>query len=143
MKNKNRLIVDTGYFVALFFANDRDHKKAIALRSKIEKRDWITTWPVMTEVCHLLQKYAPNALIPFLTLFEDEIIDVFHLNNEHFPQISSLFEKYKDLPMDLADASLVILAEELSSGDIVSTDRRDFKTYRWKNTKPFRNLMAD
>ncbi len=43
--------------------------------------------------------------------------------------------------MDLADASLVILAEELGSGRIVSTDTRAFRTYRWKSRKPFQNLL--
>jgi predicted nucleic acid-binding protein len=43
--------------------------------------------------------------------------------------------------MDLADASLVILAEELGKGDILSTDQRDFGVYRWKNRKPFKNLL--
>jgi predicted nucleic acid-binding protein len=49
--------------------------------------------------------------------------------------------KYRDLPMDLADASLVILAEELGHGRILSTDTRDYRTYRWKNRKPFQNLL--
>jgi uncharacterized protein len=50
-------------------------------------------------------------------------------------------EKYADLPMDLADASLVILAEFLGHGRILSTDIRDFNTYRWKQHKPFYNLL--
>jgi predicted nucleic acid-binding protein len=50
-------------------------------------------------------------------------------------------EKYADLPMDLADASLVVLAEELRDGRILSTDQRDFRTYRWKNTYPFQNML--
>ena len=49
--------------------------------------------------------------------------------------------KYRDLPMDLADASLVVLAEALGSGRILSTDRRDFRAYRWKNRRPFSNLL--
>ncbi len=49
--------------------------------------------------------------------------------------------KYSQLPMDLADASLVIAAEELGQGDIVTTDRRDFNSYRWKSRKPFNNLL--
>ena len=44
--------------------------------------------------------------------------------------------------MDLADASLVLIAEEIGSGDIVSSDERDLKTYRFKNHKPFRNLLV-
>ena len=44
--------------------------------------------------------------------------------------------------MDLADVSLVILAERLGHGRIFSTDKRDFNTYRWKETKPFENLLV-
>ena len=50
-------------------------------------------------------------------------------------------KQYADLPMDLADASLVILAEHLDDGRILSADQRDFNTYRWKNREPFENLM--
>ena len=68
--------------------------------------------------------------------------DVFQLEKSHLPRVLTLMEKYAALPMDLADASLVILAEESGRGDIFSTDTRDFQTYRWKNRKPFRNLLA-
>ncbi|MEI6446196.1 MAG: hypothetical protein WCO29_24485 [Nostocales cyanobacterium ELA583] len=50
-------------------------------------------------------------------------------------------EKYANLPMDLADASLVILAEHLGHGRIFSVDQRDFNTYRWKQNYPFENLL--
>jgi uncharacterized protein len=49
--------------------------------------------------------------------------------------------RYRELPMDLADASLVLLAEEIGTGSIVSTDQRDFHSYRWKNREPFFNLL--
>lgn len=49
--------------------------------------------------------------------------------------------RYEALPMDLADASLVVLAEALGCGDILSTDCRDFQTSRWKQRAPFRNLL--
>ena len=45
--------------------------------------------------------------------------------------------------MDLADASLVILAKELGHGRIFSTVKRDFHTYRWKNHLPFENLLLN
>jgi len=50
--------------------------------------------------------------------------------------------RYANLPMDLADASLVILAEHLGHGRILSTDERDFQTYRWKRHQPFENLLT-
>jgi predicted nucleic acid-binding protein len=45
--------------------------------------------------------------------------------------------------MDLADASLVLLAEHLGHGRILSTDQRDFGAYRWKNHEPFHNLLEE
>jgi predicted nucleic acid-binding protein len=66
---------------------------------------------------------------------------VFQLGDGHLPRIEELMEHYAALPMDLADASLVVLAEETGSGQILSTDQRDFRTYRWKHRRPFRNLL--
>lgn len=50
--------------------------------------------------------------------------------------------RYRDLPMDLADASLVVLAEEIGTGRILSTDQRDFGAYRWQDQQPFENLLV-
>ncbi len=66
---------------------------------------------------------------------------IFELQSIHIIRMQTLIKKYQDLPMDLADASLVILAEELGHGRILSTDQRDFHTYRWKNHEPFENLL--
>ena len=57
------------------------------------------------------------------------------------PRILELMEKYRELPMDLADASLVVCAETNEERRILSTDKRDFGAYRWKERKPFRNLI--
>ncbi len=68
---------------------------------------------------------------------------LFHLENTHLERIQDLMKQYQSLPMDLADASLFILAEELGNGRILSIDNRDFNTYRWKNKKPFINLFPN
>ena len=68
---------------------------------------------------------------------------LFHLENTHLERIQDLMKQYQSLPMDLADASLVILAEELGNGRILSIDNRDFNTYRWKNTEPFQIKLAE
>ena len=49
--------------------------------------------------------------------------------------------RYADLPMDLADASLVLLNEHVGHGRILTTDQRDFRTYRWKTRRPFESLL--
>ena len=66
---------------------------------------------------------------------------IFALDPRPRPRIGALVEKPRDLPMDLADASLVLLAEALSSGRILSTDERDLRAYRWKRRTPFCNLL--
>ena len=58
-------------------------------------------------------------------------------------QIGKLMQKYASLPMDLADASLVLLAEHLGHGRILATDEREFGAYRVKGREPFQNLMLE
>ncbi len=72
---------------------------------------------------------------------DNGLTSLFEIKIDHFERITYLMKKYRDLPMDLADASLVILAETIGEGGILSTDRRDFHTYRWKERKPFQNLL--
>lgn len=135
------IIADTGYWLALANASDRHHhaaKEALAaLREPL-----VTTWPVMTETCHLLAtRLGATAHERFVESASLGAFTIFSLESGHLPRVVELLKKYRDLPMDLADASLVILAEELGSGRILSTDTRDFRTYRWKSRKPFRNLL--
>src|SRR5689334_4484185 len=65
----------------------------------------------------------------------------FEMRETHPPErIIPLIEKCEVLPMDLADAILVLLAEWLEHGRIPSRDRRDFGAYRLKDCHPFENL---
>lgn len=139
--NKKHLIIDSGFFIALGNSRDQHHKKAVKILDTLPKRQWITTWPVLTEVCHLLLNVAPDKIFPFLQNLENGAITVFPISEMDYSTLYSLMVQYRDLPMDLADVSLVLLANHLGHGDIVSTDARDFKTYRWKNHHPFTNLF--
>ena len=44
-------------------------------------------------------------------------------------------EQYRDLPMDLADASLIWAAQQTGVLDILTIDRKDFSVYRMPNGK--------
>ncbi len=135
------VIADTGFWLAL--ANSDDHHHARATERLRELREpLVTTWPVVTETCYLLLSRLGTAnQRAFMDSFTAGAFDVFDLRREHGPRISALMKTYDDLPMDLADASLVLLAEELGHGRILSTDGRDFRTYRWKRHEPFENLL--
>ncbi len=135
------ILADTGFWLALANRSDTHHARATAALAK-HRGPFVTTWPVMTETCHLLaSRLGPDAEIAFVRSAVRGAFTIFELAPRHLPRIEALMHKYRSLPMDLADASLVILAEESGTGDILSTDARDFGAYRWKHRKPFRNLL--
>lgn len=135
------IIADTGFMVALANAADEHHERADELLRSV-KEPLISTWPVITETCHLiLTRVGVRLQVAFVRGVRAGALELFPLQQDHLPRIEQLMIKYRDLPMDLADASLVVLAEAIGSGRILSTDRRDFRTYRWKNRRPFSNLL--
>lgn len=135
------IAVDTGFLLALVDARNRWHEKAMAVRHTASE-GWITTWPVITETAYLyrsrLDEHAVHALLEDVATGE---LLVWDIPPQAAADIGKLMRKYAALPMDLADASLVLLAEHLGHGRILSTDPRDFGTCRWKNRKPFKNLL--
>jgi predicted nucleic acid-binding protein len=135
------ILADTGFWLALANPRDKHHEAAKRALDRV-KEPLVTTWPVLTETCHLLAaRVSADAELRFVESARAGAFEVFDLTTQHWPRIHELMTQYHDLPMDLAEASLVLLAEHLDSGRILSTDRRDFAAYRWKNRKPFRNLL--
>lgn len=135
------IIADTGFWVALFDKKDSYHEQAHQAL-KHHNEPLITTWSVITETCYLLlTRKNVQTQIKFIEQLNQGLFTVFNLEPNHIERIAELMKQYADLPMDLADASLVILAETLDHGRIFSVDQRDFYAYRWKNTKPFQNLL--
>lgn len=135
------IIADSGFWIALADKNDKHHAKADTVAKSLDE-SLITLFPVMTEVCHLLLKrQGVTAQLSFMQMYQLGAFEVFEIQERHKARIVDLMRQYADLPMDLADASMVLLAEDLGHGRIFSTDKRDFHTYRWKNTQPFQNLL--
>ncbi|MGB7247426.1 MAG: PIN domain-containing protein [Phormidesmis sp.] len=135
------IIADTSFWVALI--NRKDSYNTQAQRAlELVKEPLITTWPVITETCYLLLNRVSNdAQAQFVKGIAAGKFQGFELEAVQTLRISQLMEQYADQPMELADASLVVLAEHLGHGRILSADQRDFDTYRWKNREPFENLM--
>lgn len=138
---KNLIIADTGFWYALINKYDSFHAQAITALKEVDG-ELISTWPVITETSYLLQsRLGLQQVCEFLASYYEGLFVTYEFSPEQLLRMIGLMQKYADLPMDLADASLVVLAEELGHGRILSTDMRDFKTYRWKNHHPFQNLL--
>ncbi|HEX9736932.1 MAG TPA: PIN domain-containing protein [Thermoanaerobaculia bacterium] len=135
------IIADTGFWVALANRRDRYHELAKEKLSELDE-PLVSTWPVVTETCYLLlDRLGSESQRNFLLSMVEGAFDVFELDRSQVPHVVTLMEKYADLPMDLADASSVVLAEHLGHGRILSTDQRDYAAYRWKQREPFQNLL--
>lgn len=135
------IIADAGFWIALADKRDKHHEIANNTAKALDEL-LITTNPVITEVCHiLLKRQGIKAQLSFMNMYKLGAFEVFELKKQHRERIVCLMNQYADLPMDFADASLVLLAEYLEHGRILSTDCRDFHTYRWKNAEPFQNFL--
>ncbi len=136
------IAVDTGFLYALLDKGDAWHQRAAAAAPSAQE-GWITTWPVLTEATHLM---ASRLGARFAQALMAEVaaggLLVWDIPSDRVTLVPKLMRQYARLPMDLADASLVLLAEHLGHGRILTTDQRDFGAYRWKNRKPFHNLLA-
>ena len=77
-----------------------------------------------------------------LLWIERQALGIFPLTVEHVHRIGELMSQYSDLPMDLADSSLLVAAEEINTSEIVAIDS-DYSVYRTKQGRMFTNLLAE
>ena len=134
-----RTIADSGPLIALFEPAERNHAR---VRSFIENYEGalLPTWPVLTEVGHMLG-HSVDRQLAFLQWVERGGVEVTTPGAGAVSLIRQLSEKYRDLPMDIADGSLIVLALESGVRDILTLDR-DFDVYRLPDRSRFNNVLA-
>jgi predicted nucleic acid-binding protein len=131
-------LIDTGPMVALFDASDVAHRHYTSLLAE----NWrlTTTWPCVVEVCHFL---GANAVQRFLRWVSEGGVIVFPFDVSNLPDLAELMARYTAEPrteMDLADASLVWLAQDTSTLNVMTMDVRDFSRYRLPDGRHFEIL---
>ena len=90
----------------------------------------------MTEVFHLTIRDF-RSIEPAWKLFDSESIALAPLTDADLPEIHALMSRYRDRPMDFADATLVHIANRQSISLILTIDHNDFETYRLAGNKKF------
>ena len=122
-------LTDAGPLVALIDADEPDHE---ACRSALEglALPLVTTWPSFTEAMYLLSRAGgPRGREALWRLVSSGRLVLADLSAAAVERSAWLMAKYADLPMDLADATLVALAEERGQRRIFTLDS-DFRVYR-------------
>lgn len=134
----NELLLDTGGLVSLLDKSQRQHPRFLKFFDEWQ-RTVVTTEAVLTEATHLLSRVpgGSKACIDFILAGGALLVPA---TTATLRRTRLLLDKYSDLPIDYADATLIVLAEDLNTDLILTTDHRDFSVYRIKGRKPFQIL---
>jgi uncharacterized protein len=122
-------LVDAGPLVALIDSREDDHRRCVVALESLSL-PLVTTWSAFTEAMHLVRRgggWPAQRALWKLVLNQD--LEVAEQPAKASTRIAKLMERYADRPMDLADATLVTLAEELDEKRIFTLDS-DFGIYR-------------
>jgi predicted nucleic acid-binding protein len=121
-------LVDSGPLVALLHLDDEYHERCVetlrALRGRL-----VTVWPVFTEAMYLLG-FSWTAQDALFEMAQSGAVGLLALDASDVARMHELMRKYRDFPMDLADAALVAAAEREKIRDVFTLDRRHFLAYR-------------
>ncbi len=132
------LLLDTGALVSLLDRSQRSHR-ACARFFEAWKGPLVSTEAVLTEATHLLGRH-PGGRQACLDFFLSGAAVLVPATKSALRRSRHLLAQYSDLPMDYADATLVVLAEELGTNLVFTTDRRDFGVYRIGGRRRFEIL---
>jgi uncharacterized protein len=136
------IIVDTGPLAALFDPDDVHHDRVEHWLKGLSPVAVMHTVPaVITETLYLLD-FSIDRQVEFLKWVATGVLRLKSLEEKDHLEIATLMLKYRDRPMDFADACIVWLAESLATTDIASIDGRDFEVYRTKRGKKFNILPS-
>ncbi|MBI4844809.1 MAG: PIN domain-containing protein [Nitrospirae bacterium] len=131
-----KILLDTGAFVALLDKSEGKHVHCAEF-IKTFKGEIYATEPVLTETLYLLGPSikAEKACLDFILQGGVTLVPQSH---ESLSRAIALMEKYKDIPMDFADATLVAMAEEAAIDEVFTLDIKGFRAYRIYGRKSFR-----
>lgn len=137
-----KILLDTGFMVAMLNKNDTHHKQALAvLDSKAKLTQYHTVWECLAEACHQLDTQKRQILLRWLVAVQAKIHAT---KQEDLSKIADYMAKYANVSKgkgaDLADVSLVLLADKIKTVNILTVDKADFETYRTLSGKPFKRL---
>jgi predicted nucleic acid-binding protein len=123
-------LTDTGPLVALLDKDDARHPDSVAAAQRLPAGPLLTTWPCFTEAMYLLGEVGGHRYQAELWKLRQAGRLILHdLTTAEVDRMPVLMAKYQDRPMDLADASLVVVAESRALSQVFTLDR-DSHIYR-------------
>ena len=134
----NTILIDSGPLIALFDKSDKHYTPVLQFLKSFDGK-LITTWAVLTEVSHMLD-FNLNVQLDFLKWVELGAVEVYDIKQGDLATIIEMMTKYTNVPMDLADATLMYVAHKENIKKIVSIDS-DFDIYRTLKSGFLENVL--
>ena len=134
MPSVAKALCDTGPLVAMADRFDALHGECVVAFRQFSG-NLVTTWPVLTEAFYFLDDPASREFL--WEFIARPGVQIANLPSDDLVRIRTLMTQYATLPMDFADASLVVAAERLNLRRVFTLDRRDFLLYRPRNVAAF------
>jgi uncharacterized protein len=126
-------LTDTGPLVALLDRSDAHHRACADALKQLPPGVLLTTWPCFTEAMYLAGEaggHRYQAVLWEMRAMGRLVLQ--DLSSSEADRMAALMDKYRDAPMDVADASLVAVAESRSLRRIFTVDRH-FRIYRLRD----------
>ena len=132
------VLLDTAVSPSFLDKSERNHDRAVDVLADLTAT-LVTCEAVIAESCYLRRaaRGAPEAVLQNV---ERGVFQIPLTLTQGAKPIRALLTKYRSVPMDLADACLVHLADVIDSGRILTLDD-DFDVYRWRKTRRFDRLL--
>lgn len=134
------MLLDTGPLVAILHREDRHHQRCLEIFEAFRGL-LLSTEAALTEAMHLLGR-VPGGQQDCLEFFLRGGATLVPATLGSLRRCQSLMIQYADVPIDFADATLVVLAEDTGIRDVFTLDRKGFQVYRIGKRGTFRMLPA-
>ena len=130
-------LIDTGPLIAIIDRGQGDiHNRCVEVCETLSG-PLLTTWPCFTEAMYFLADLRGwTGQAALWKMWQQRALYIYDIDLQSCERMRVLMEKYKDIPMDLADASLVAVAEDLNLRQIFTLDS-DFYIYRIQDKDAF------
>lgn len=137
------IILDTGGLYAALDANESVHGRAVAALVAARPPRLLSPF-VLAELDYLIgTRVGHDAQLALADEVARGVYQLAQLSADDIARARRLMDRYSDLRIGLADASVVVLALEHKTADLLCTDERHFRALRGPGGRPFRLLPAD
>jgi len=130
------VLLDAGAWFAILDQDDRDHARCVEAFARVTGR-LVSTEAVLTETMWLVERIR-NGSAKCAEFVRLAIVTLIPISAGSLARAVDLMTRYRNVPMDFADATLVTLGEDLGLDQVFTLDRRGFGVFRLHGRRPFR-----